>query len=561
MLSTNSLYHKSIFFLLPLLLFFTTGLHPVSAKTLQYNSLANPTLQNLTVSLKKQRFYPPTQSEIKVCTGYDKEMMNFSPEFFISNERTDLNWKFQWSTSQKGTEKAIYQVSLFPFNNTSDNWKNPPGLVLSGNVGQVRTDGTRLIFNLDIARINQAAMGRQKIPLPKKTVRSGKSSPTLIKKSFQVKEKSLRISVKPVSTDRQLGRMVLGPKPAIPILTYYIRIVTLKANNTMIGLPSKPAIFHYGKQTESVVKWYGDPSKSTPPPREKINNPIFKILEYRPFHDYRPDWPYRYVITKDVNLIGLQYHKGQKVHWPPNSGSNSIWDKVSDTFGSLVDFVKKGVNAISEGYQSIKNQVLEFAVNLFPGCGEYPPCQTGLAFAMDYGLAAIGLPPSVPNFDDLKTMGKDYLVQYAAEQSNLPVEDAVKVIEKYMEEIDNTASAGGWYKLDTSYQYSDAMLLIEVSNPTSTPTNPAVLTLTQRSGRLFHFSAYNGKSKLIPVPSLFPGQTIQIPVMMQPNSMQYTPGASMLQTEWNKLAEKGVLLELFGDYGDNEPNKAQIWVH
>ena len=109
---------------------------------------------------------------------------------------------------------------------------------------------------------------------------------------------------------------------------------------------------------------------------------------------------------------------------------------------------------------------------------------------MDYGLAAIGLPPTVPNFDDLKSMGKDYLVQYAAEQSNLPLQDAAKVIEKYMEEVDNTASAGGWYKLDTSFQYSDAMLLIEVSNPTSTPTDPAVLTLSQFE-RLFQFSRNN----------------------------------------------------------------------
>ncbi len=559
----KSLSQKTFLFLFPVFLFTLTSFNTAQAqkpiRTADNKTLSVSKAQDL-VKLKERRmFLAPTQTQIWIWTGHEKEMMNFVPEFFISDHRTDLNWRFQWSTRQKGSVHAIYQISIFPFNNTGSAWQNPPGLVQSGSVGKIRTDGTKLIFNLDITGLTQPAASQNTRYLPPRKTQPRKLNTAGQSNKPQIQPKSTRSGLQ-ATPKNQIGRSVnRSAKPDFPILTYYIRIVTLDANNKMIGTPSKASIFHYGRQTESVVNWYTDPNKAQPPQQDKINNPVFKILEYRPFHDYRPDWPYRFIITKEMNFIGLQYHKGQKVYWPPASGSDSVWDKISDAFGSLIEFVKNGVNAISEKYSAIKNSVLKFAINLVPGCGAYPPCQTGLAFAMDYGLAAIGLPPSVPNFDDLKAMGKDYLIQYAAEQSGLPVEDAVKVIEKYMTEIDNTASAGGWYKLDTSYQYSDAMLLLEVSNPTGKSTDPAVLTLKQFE-RLFLFSGGNGKFKYIPIPSLKPGQKIVVPVMLAPNTMQYTPGASMLQSDWNKLAQKGVLLELFGDYGDNLPNKDQMVV-
>lgn len=557
----NTSFQNFSVYALLMVLFFLAGLDQAFAqnrfKVFQPKSFSVSNSKTFEARLEKQKIIPPTLTKIKVWTGSDKEFENFAPEYFIPNTRENLNWKFEWSTRQKGTAKAIYQIALFPFDKTGRNWQTPPGLVKSGSVGKIRTDGTKLIFHLDVAQIIESTTGSKTIALPKKKIPLKKPLVSIRPKKDLKFQKQ---TGKPTFKKKSPGQLVHNSAPSVPVLTFYIRVVTLNAANKIMGTPSRAAVFEYGKQTQTIVKWHGDPNKVEPPHQEKINNPIFRIKEYRPFHDYLPGWPYRFIITKDVNFMGMKYKKGQKKYWPPSSDSNSVWDKISNAIGSLADFIEDAINAISDKYNSIKNKVLAFAVDLVPWCGDYPPCQTGLAFAMDYGLAAIGLPPSVPNFDDLKRMGKDYLIQYAAEQSNLPVEDAVKVIEKYMEEIDNTASAGGWYKLDTSYQYSDAMLLIEVSNPTGRPTDPAVLTLKQFE-KLFKFSGGNGKYKYIPVPSLNPGQTIQVPVMMPPNTMQYTAGASMLQAQWNKLAEKGVLLELFGDYGDNLPNKDQIVVH
>ncbi len=49
-------------------------------------------------------------------------------------------------------------------------------------------------------------------------------------------------------------------------------------------------------------------------------------------------------------------------------------------------------------------------------CDAYPEeCKKGIEIGMTYGMASMGLPPSVPNWDDLKEEGVDYLAALAGE--------------------------------------------------------------------------------------------------------------------------------------------------
>ncbi len=381
---------------------------------------------------------------------------------------------------------------------------------------------------------------------------------------MRIEADRVKPALQPTAGALEFHRLYSPAQPSVPFITFYIRLVTLRADNTMVGTPSKAAILRYGERLETIINYYGDPNAPEMPAKpEKTNNPAFEIAEYRPFHRDLPGWPYHFIITRDYELpfSNIKFKKGEKVYWPPDTGDDGIFEKVSDAVGSVVDFAEKAVTAVSDAYSSIKSGVLEFTADHLPGCGE--KCRAGLSFAMDYGLASLGIPPSIPNFDDLKDMGKDYVIQYAAEQSGLPAEEAARAVEKYFEGIDNAASGGGWYKLDTSYQYSDAMLLLDVWNPTDEPTAAGTIVVSQpATGRLFALPlnkpedggwSQAGTAMGVPIPVLAPRARIQVPIMMTPNLIWFAPGG-MLQDQWYEMAAKGVLLEVRGSwYGDNKP--------
>jgi len=494
----------------------------------------------------------PTKTDVKVWTGQSspgQENFFCIDEFFISNEQKDLNWWIQWETEQSGIHRALYQVSLFPFNNALD-WDDVPGLLASEAVKYNGRNGLQPFFQIDFLKLLPGTDRGAGANLARRP--SAKIAPQGGIRTLSTQPKS---TLPAVVNDRKIGLTSDGGA-AIPYITFYIRIVTLNAQNRMVGSPSDAAILMWGESSEKKINWFEDPNAYQPPP--KIHNPAVRIAEYKPFHGYMPEWPYHFIVTKDTNILTTTYKKDTRLYLPPKPDDDGVWDAIKDAVNSIVDYVQDAVNRVSSAYQEIKQETLNFAIQHIPGCSSSDVCATGLAFAMDYGLAGIGIPPSLPNFDDLKHMGRDYLIQYAAEQSNLPVGDAAKVIDRFIQEADEAAAAGNWLKLDTSFQYNDAVLIVEVWNPTGKTTDPSTITVNQFEP-LFLFPN-EGEFMTVPVPSIPPGAKIRVPIVMKPNTMQYTPGASMLQSDWNKLAAKGVLITILGGYGDTQPAKDQLIV-
>ena len=86
---------------------------------------------------------------------------------------------------------------------------------------------------------------------------------------------------------------------------------------------------------------------------------------------------------------------------------------------------------MSKTYSTLKNEVASTLVSVIPGCASDPDCAGAVQMGLNAGLAALGMPPDLPDFEQLQAMGEGYLVdavaQQVAAQTNLPgADDAAK---------------------------------------------------------------------------------------------------------------------------------------
>ena len=99
-----------------------------------------------------------------------------------------------------------------------------------------------------------------------------------------------------------------------------------------------------------------------------------------------------------------------------------ILDYVTDFFGSLIDALESLVNFISRVWDSLKNACVSVVASAIPGRSDSGWCQAAVSGCLDVGLAAIGAPPSIPNFSDLQNMGVSYLAASISESVGVPPE-------------------------------------------------------------------------------------------------------------------------------------------
>jgi len=467
-------------------------------------------------------------------------------------------WWVQWSTNDAGFSKAVYQVSLFPFPESAESWKSPPGLLKTGAIQKISGTGNQPLFSIDLAALMPGKMGAASI----KKIAPQK----MLQPRFSSSPASPSIAAKPLSPAAarsvQLKRPELKQVPTKPVLhnlarkepfavTFYVRIITLNAAGKPVATPSKAATLHLSTPGGSNFVWYGDPNPNVATP--EIHAPAIKIASYEPFQPAMSDWDRNYIVTKDMPMFG--YTKGQELFFPRDDGSKGGWEAVKDSVGSVVGFVTESINRVANAYNSLKQKALNLAISLAKntvGCGE--TCQQAFTFGLDYGLAAMGMPPSLPDFDAMMSMGKDYLIaEIASEASPYLSENDVRKAVNYLESevrktADNGADGSKWLKLNPRFQYHDAVLMLEVSNPTGKVTDKISCCIRQ-SKEVFYFP-FDKKNYFISIPPIKPGQTLRIPVLLRPNNVQCNNGKGMLMSDWNKMMEKPALLQVFP--GNNE---------
>lgn len=131
-----------------------------------------------------------------------------------------------------------------------------------------------------------------------------------------------------------------------------------------------------------------------------------------------------HVINNTGYGSGDWFPAGQRFCWKTGGGGGGFdpIGAITEVVGGLLSPLEWLVNAAAGGWASLK----KFAVNAVASgidglgipCGS--SCKSLLSAGLEIGLMAAGLPPTLPNFEQLKQQGLDYVAAQIASQTGLP---------------------------------------------------------------------------------------------------------------------------------------------
>jgi hypothetical protein len=344
--------------------------------------------------------------------------------------------------------------------------------------------------------------------------------------------------------------------PEKEYIPYYVRAVALTAGTqpgTAGASYSETVIINYGK-------YQADDFKFLPQVKIEPKIPVIEKLTYTPVQWEATNWQYHYVVTRQpttkevfMGLIGgdepyAAMPVGTRLDLTPQPENKSwweeAWDAISDFFSDIGSFFAKLVNWVSNAYNNLKTGLINIVVSALPSDLQ-GPLRTALTAMVDYGLASMGIPPTLPNFDDLASMGTDYLASVAMQQAGIPADSlleygAEELADKIGSSLAESAKGGSpnpmdwdFVQLDPDDLYRPAYLTLELYNPYDTPTPAGKLSFTADK---FMDLTKNGSDQSITylygkygssyvclykpvfgmeIPSLYPGQRLTVPVILE----------------------------------------------
>jgi hypothetical protein len=108
---------------------------------------------------------------------------------------------------------------------------------------------------------------------------------------------------------------------------------------------------------------------------------------------------------------------------PPGVDSSALED-LWEGIGAFPGALKDAWNLIVDGFNQIKSGLVDEAARLIdalPGLSCNDACRAGLKTGLEMAIAAYtGIPPSLPNFDELMDKGIDYAIELAAAEAGVP---------------------------------------------------------------------------------------------------------------------------------------------
>ncbi len=235
---------------------------------------------------------------------------------------------------------------------------------------------------------------------------------------------------------------------------YHIRVIPFKGKMPA-GEPTNAVTLSIGPESEEqiVLHTFGEGPYDV------------QIIQFSPIHWPEPDVCTGAVILdshwdeRDDNNQVVAYHQpGERLCPETYRGEGKEW------YEEFVDFVKPAVNWISETYQYLKEKLVDLLASIF--CGGDETCKEVLMMGLNAGLAALGVPPTLPNFDQLVDMGIDYLASELAEQ--ITGTDLMKELIKQAEEYGLTTEeeVNQWVKEKLKDGIKEGLnSLTEVRNP------------------------------------------------------------------------------------------------
>ena len=329
--------------------------------------------------------------------------------------------------------------------------------------------------------------------------------------------------VDPVKTDKTVG----GPDPNSIRPDLYIRVVLFGNDGKLLGAESNTIHVQF----------------------RKIDTGTLKVPEFRPtvsVHKTIPwgafSWNYQchavyardYEITGLGNTIVFSAKRGDKENlckkhdtaWYEDVGSF-----IFDAFESLVAFVKDTVNWAATAYNDVKSAALDTIVSGLKGvtgCGGI--CQSVVSATLDTGLAMAGMPPSLPDFDelvanleeggieDLATAMTDAAAAQGVPVGDIPgVKTAIKeqlskLKDELKSEMTKKASGGAPpLKADLSKHYRPMTVVLKIRNANSGKSEESHICVSQ-SPQTPEAHRSMGFPRCVLLPALVPGGEIPVSI-------------------------------------------------
>ena len=213
--------------------------------------------------------------------------------------------------------------------------------------------------------------------------------------------------------------------------TYFLRVVPRNAQGGCSG-PASPSVTVAWKPTPD------SPKLPVPQPAPEFAHLETSLLGFQKLTGPADSPPYCFQALKDHDVdsditgfandpvgwltagAGGHIASGQQVCFAPSGDSGGgFWDDLTD----VVDFVLDVVSFPAKVYDLYEQIIPNILAELIPGCDD--TCRGYLLTAEKVALAAVGLPPSLPDASKIVNDGEAYLVAQAADATGLP-EDVVQ---------------------------------------------------------------------------------------------------------------------------------------
>lgn len=509
----------------------------------------------------------------------------------------DIKQLFRLSSSAK-FDGLSWQVSLQPFTGAFDPIDpNPPGMLASGKA-KCGTSA-ECTFLVDFGTFIPATKSATQAGSPNQSAWSSKVMGSLFEVGplFQVAQGVVQAKGNSPLPPASAASPVLGSAAvssgsplgawlSAPPKEFYFRSIPM-AGDVLLGPQSNTVILRWMGPSDGpdlknlkIVDCKTMPedpiciAQLPKPPNYKV-----EILTYNGWIPPKDGHEGCFIVTETTTaqinplLAPITYKQGQTV-CPPKPKEPSFLE-------AIVNFVVDAVNWVANTYQKLKDEVIDLVSQFVPEALCNKSC---IGTLLDAGLAALGIPPSLPNFDQLMNEGIDYLASTAAEQigvpkaiqdlaegpaKNLAIEQFKKTtaeqikggIEAGLAEMQkNLSSKVSWIangvpiKPDPLGDYQPPALTfrvtrkqgagacsgnISVSGIVSNSTSPG---LKELDGKPWAW-LYEGKS--IPLPPLAEGESVTIPVTLKPRFSYGYPGAkyysyNQAASGWSSLYYNGM---------------------
>lgn len=211
--------------------------------------------------------------------------------------------------------------------------------------------------------------------------------------------------------------------------------------------------------------------------------------------------------------------------------TESTWSNLWDDF---VELAKQTYSGIQSAYNGIKSEVAVFIADRFTFLGEDARnlIEKAVTKLIDVGLASIGLPPSLPDFEAMAGEGLDYCLKVALAETSaaagvpideIPIEVQNQVTNEVKNRIESLAEMNRINPLNVDFlkpaseaAYRPAYIDVRVYNQHGVSSPTGTLTVSFYPVRAPHYNFYEYVT--LPVPSLKPGDETIIRVYLKPDN-------------------------------------------